>query len=335
MTSLLPGPGSVRMLLTLMIVAEHLSRFRIGGPALMAFFVLSGYWVFRSYDLRYRHMSWSVFTFYMSRFLRIWPLYATVFVATVLLLALVTGRYDPVLWFGLPILGISTHALDRIGICWSLDIILQFYLLVPLIWLVSVRCVSREKWLGAAIAVLVLSALGWGLFFGFGLSQVLAYLPLFLAGMAIYLRDLRVSVWAALLSVATFALVGALALKSPELRPYVVMGSGDAASDKLFAITWVLTLLPFLAWCVHRPDRGLDRLLGSMAYPLFLIHYPMIVLGKALLERDFSTYEKPLLLLAALAVALAVYLFVGRYFEALRRNVIEGMAAWSAAERGL
>lgn len=323
MSGLLPGPGAVRLLLALMIVAEHISGLRIGGPAFMAIFVLSGYWVARSWDLRYRHMPRPGATFRVSRILRLWPLYALVFLGATLVLALVADRYDPATWAGLPILGLASHGLDRIGISWSLDILLQFYLLLPLLWAWRGRLSAPV----AALAVLAAAVIGWALIFGTGLVLLPAFLPLFALGWAVHARGLQVPLWGALAGAVAFTLVAGVAVALPDLRGLVIGGTGTFGGDKLFALLWVLPLVPALAWSVRRPSGGLDRLLGEMAYPVFLLHYPMVVTGRALLERGFSAPEKLVLLALVLAAALVLHLVAGRPLEALRQRVVGGMAA--------
>ncbi|WP_233417197.1 acyltransferase family protein [Halovulum marinum] len=323
MADLLPGPGAVRLILALMIVAEHISGLRIGGPAFMAVFVLSGYWVARSWDLRYRQLPRPEATFWLSRILRLWPLYAVVFLGTTLVLAQVAGRYDPATWAGLPILGLASHGLDRIGIAWSLDILLQFYLLLPLLWALA----GRTGPAGAALWVLAAAAAGWALILATGLVLLPAFLPLFALGWAAHARGWRVPLWGALAAGAGFVLVAGAALVLPDWRGFVIGGSGSFGGDKLFALVWVLPLVPALLWSVRRPSGAADRLLGEIAYPVFLLHYPVIVTGRALLGRDYSAPEKLALVAAVLAAALVLHLVLGRPLEALRQRVVRGRAA--------
>lgn len=330
MSGLLPGPGAVRLLLALMIVAEHISGLRIGGPAFMAIFVLGGYWVARSWDLRYRHLPRPGATFLVSRLLRLWPLYALVFLGATVVLALVADRSDPATWAGLPILGLASHGLDRIGIAWSLDILLQFYLLLPLLWAWSGRLAAPA----VTGSILAAAVLGWALIFGTGLVLLPAFLPLFALGWAVHARGLQVPLWGALAGAVAFALVAGVAVALPDLRGFVLGGTGSFGGDKLFALLWVLPLVPALAWSVRRPSGRTDCLLGEMAYPVFLLHYPMIVTGRALLGRDYSAPEKLALIALVLAAALVLHLLAGRPLEALRQRVVRGMAARPLAGEG-
>ncbi|RMH46913.1 MAG: acyltransferase [Alphaproteobacteria bacterium] len=324
MAGMLQGPGLFRLILAMAVVVEHLSRLQIGSPAVMVFFALSGYWVGRMYDQHYRHAPWPLLTFWTARLLRIWLPFAVAGLLAVLAARLLVGGGDRVPWIALPLLGVATHGRDPIGIAWSLDIEMQFYLLLPALWL-ALRHLPPAA-LAAGLAAL--TVLGWALDFGAGLRLAIAYLPLFLAGMAIHQLGLRASGRMAALSAGAFVLAGVIAWAVPALHPFVIWGSGDFALDRLFAMGWALILLPFVAWNVRQDSPAIDRHLGNLSYALYLVHYPAIQIGRQLLGRDFTDPEKLafLLLLAPLG-AILFYLAVDRPAEALRRMVLAAVSA--------
>ena len=41
--AMIPGPGSLRLLLALAVVGSHVSEIGAGRPAVMIFFIISGY----------------------------------------------------------------------------------------------------------------------------------------------------------------------------------------------------------------------------------------------------------------------------------------------------
>ena len=47
------GPGAFRFFLASLVVVQHVSRLSLGHPAVLLFFMLSGYWVSRMYAERY------------------------------------------------------------------------------------------------------------------------------------------------------------------------------------------------------------------------------------------------------------------------------------------
>ncbi len=122
MVSLLTRPGMVRIILAMMVVVQHLSRFQTGDVAVMVFFMLSGYWVMRMFDEKYRSLPRSLLTFDVSRFLRVWLLYATVFLMSNAGFALAFGLYEPWAWAAVTIIGVATHRQYLIGVTWSFDI---------------------------------------------------------------------------------------------------------------------------------------------------------------------------------------------------------------------
>jgi peptidoglycan/LPS O-acetylase OafA/YrhL len=102
------GPGMLRFILAAMVVVSHLTSLNIGRPAVLLFFMLSGYWVSRLLA------GWqaSVPAFYVSRTLRVWPLYAVVTVLAWLLHAHAEAVRPESLWSALTLLGLAARAGD-------------------------------------------------------------------------------------------------------------------------------------------------------------------------------------------------------------------------------
>ena len=125
------GPGAFRVFLATMVLISHVSIGRFGVVAVMVFFILSGYWVTRMFRQKYLRAPAPVSTFYLSRFLRLWPAFvAAVFVAIAIKFTIgdPTGLKDI---YVLTMLGAASGKDDPLSISWSLDIEMQFYLLLP------------------------------------------------------------------------------------------------------------------------------------------------------------------------------------------------------------
>ena len=316
------GPGAFRLVLAMAVVLEHLSRLEIGKPAVMIFFMLSGYWVFRMYDEKYVRLNEPLKVFYVSRFLRLWPSYATAILLSFIILWAAFGEYDEQKWLGLPMLGVATHGKDMLGISWSLDIELQFYVLLPAVWLALKH--TRNP-LVVFVTVGALSLAGWVLNLGTGIETVAAYAPLFVAGAVICSWEMRAGPRLAAASVAAFMLLGAAAYSAPEFRPFVLGGSGNAEHDKMFALCWAILLAPFVAWNVRQASGSLDRHAGNLSYSVYLIHYPLIVILREALGGDLSDAQKLAFLVLIVPVSVAFYLIFDLSFERMRRRLLRTM----------
>lgn len=124
-SGLVVPPGLFRMLLALAVVVSHVSGWEIGRLAVLLFFFLSGYWVTHVWDAKFgQGRTWA---FYGARFFRIYPLY----LLALLGVALLGGK--PLHWPNLTLLGVASAPDDPLAVSWSLDIELQFYLVLPLI----------------------------------------------------------------------------------------------------------------------------------------------------------------------------------------------------------
>ncbi len=321
------GPGALRMALALAVVVSHLSAFDIGTPAVFAFFILSGYWVMRMYEEKYRpHYGDAIF--YLSRFLRLWLLFAAVFVAVFLARLQSDPDFGAGHLVGLLMLGVASGASDILAVAWSLDIEMQFYLLVPLFFLIGRWMARRPGPLpGLALvgAVTALTLLGWMLGEGFGLVTVLMYLPFFVIGMAIFLTGSRATGRAAAISAALFLGFGLLIALTP-MTGWLLDKAYDARFPKfLFGLAWVALLVPFISWNVSQPSDRLDRHLGNISYPLYLTHWPVIALYGEVVGLEGKT-DKAIVLVVTLVAATLVYWALDMRFDAFRAQVVRDAA---------
>jgi peptidoglycan/LPS O-acetylase OafA/YrhL len=72
----LGSPGALRMALAFAVFVHHTTLFNLGMAAVLIFFVLSGYWVATMWDRTYSKTSQAYFTFLVSRFWRVAPVFA-------------------------------------------------------------------------------------------------------------------------------------------------------------------------------------------------------------------------------------------------------------------
>ena len=321
------GPGAFRVLLALLVVGSHLSALNIGRPAVFAFFVLSGYWVTKMYDEKYRAYG-SVWIFYQSRFLRIWLPFAASYLIFFALLSLFGPEPSASKLAGLTLLGVASHKKDVLGTTWSLDIEIQFYLFVPLLWAaLQVGSVRFGRSFAGILATgtVLLGTAGWYLQLDFEIENFLAYLLSFVIGAAIWRFGMRFSGRAALLSVGIFLVLGLGLAVLPETRPLLWRPEGIELSplfQDLSGMAWVAVMIPLIAWNVRQRTGAFDMHLGNYSYALYVTHWPVIVL----LRHHFgplSIMDKGLVLGVLLIVATLFYVSVDRSCERFRASYIQ------------
>jgi len=312
-------PGFLRVALASAVVASHLSNFEIGRPAVFAFFALSGFWVMRMYDEKYATAG-GASVFFLSRLLRIWLPFAAAYLGFILVKAIVFGEFDVRQLGSLGILGIATTGNDVLGVSWSLDIELQFYLLVPVLWTL-LKAMDRggqpAGWLIAA-GVVPLTILGWWLGLAHGVWTVLAYLPGFLAGLLIWHSGWRPGRGAAFASVGIFLGAGFLAWTLPETRAFLEKDTPSLLHEDWFGMTWAALLIPYIAFNVRQRSDRLDQHLGNFSYALYVTHWPVIWIVRQSVD-SFGTVEKVMALAAVAIVSIVFYILVDRNAERLRQ----------------
>lgn len=318
------GPGHFRVLLAILVVFSHMSSVEIGRPAVFVFFMLSGYWVLRMYEQKY-HPSTSVWVFYLSRFMRVWLAFATAFLVVFLFYVVFSDPKSLETLGGLSLLGVASTKNDVLGTSWSLDIELQFYLLVPLLSLALANVQKNWKQVAFALMIgMILTAFGWYLQTDKGLWTVLSYMPSFMIGVLIWHTQARSSGKTATLSVFFFVMVGMVVWLSPVLRPLLLSNVDGPFNEDWFGMAWVTLLVPFVVWNVQQKSNSFDVHVGNYSYALYITHWPVIAfLGPAM--QPASVLEKALILSAILVVSLVFYVSVDRGWESVRRRTIRSL----------
>lgn len=284
------------MALALMVVVSHLTRFDIGRLAVLLFFFLSGYWTAAIWASKFAGRDWKAF--YASRYLRIAPLYLIAVAAFAAILG-VTLRTE-----NLTLLGVASSDFDPLGVSWSLDVELQYYLLAPLV----LSFLNRK-----AIAPICLATLcGWAFFMWSGVVTALQYLPAFVLGALAQQQAWKPSDRLALGSLAAFGAVSALAC----LTPFIDKEAADPFDRDVFAFLWMLPLLPYVVASLRVKSSQFDRHVGNVSYPLYLVHFPLIVILTPLVGKLGAAG-------LAIAVAVALYAAVDRPLDAWRVRLTE------------
>lgn len=308
------GPGAFRMILAMMVFISHVSVWPIGAPAVTVFLMLSGYWVSHIYlDRKYD----GVGAYLMGRVLRLWPM---VIVAAIVALAIqiaASGETIGNFWSTLFFLGLASRQDDTVGTVWSLDIELQFYIVLPLV--LAGLAMAGPRW-KATLLVGTLVSLGLGILLGrHGAVTALLFAPAFAAGIWLMRSQWVPSQKLAMLSLAAFviALATYARLLSPGTRKLMAL---DISYFNVGTLLIAITVIPFVAWNVHVRSDKRDRWLGDLSYPFYLLHYP-IIYGLVQLM-GHSLQMKALALAVTILLTVLVNKLIDQPLERWRRSLL-------------
>lgn len=313
------GPGAFRLFLALMVFVSHVSIWKIGTAAVVVFLMLSGYWV--TTILVNGRYSGTV-DFLIGRVLRLWPI---VIVCTLIAVALQWTVYGRVI--GSPLstllfLGVASRGNDTIGTTWSLDVELQFYLLLPLI-LAGLR-MAGARWTPALLVGTVVATVLGVLLARAGIITALLFAPAFATGIWLCLSQWQPSKGGAIASIL---------LMFAALLPYSVLAPKDLQDALAFGVrnfsygTLLVASLsvPFVAWNVHVRTGSFDRWLGDLSYPFYLVHFPLIFGLRGLMGDVLAM--KLAALVASMAAAILINRLLDQPIESWRRRMLLARAA--------
>jgi peptidoglycan/LPS O-acetylase OafA/YrhL len=302
--------------------------------AVFIFFVLSGFWITRMWREKYSRLKPAYVVFMMSR---VWRLLPVFLVANVAAVCIHYWLYGPLvmslraIFSNLFILGFTdlAHSAPKeavLGISWSLDIEIQFYLVAPLlIWLLGRIRPSIVPLAASIILMACLSAFFLGLV---RITTVIPYLGFFLIGMIAAMRSLTPNHIAVILSTAVGILIVAVVLAAPELRHIIV---GGRHPFSMFQYNWplsgVLALLfsPYALATTKGRSSPIDHDLGDLSYIVYLIHIPLISIYGFYFGQLPAVERVPYLAVtfgAVGAISILLLRFVSQPMERLRRGFI-------------
>ena len=109
--------------------------------------------------------------------------------------------------------------------------------------------------------------------------------------------------------------------------PYIA-STGDISLNSLYEFICIAAVFPLLVWIGACGDNGkgytsrLNRLLGDISYPLYIVHYPIMYIFYAwLIEKQYYTLQDcwPMAALVVVSSILLAYLCLKLYDEPVRR----------------
>ncbi|REH01887.1 acyltransferase family protein [Flavobacterium aquicola] len=314
-------PGLVRFALASLVVLFHITKFVfIGHLAVYCFFILSGYWVSLMYETKYSKTKQPLLVYYCSRIFRLLPVYYLISVLTFIMLFIFDiqsiERIDFTSFSGIGfalinifMLGYNQLNFAPLVPAWSLDIELQFYLLLPIFLLFLQQRKKRILFISISfILTLVLSFLFTELFI---CKTILKYLVFFLIGIEIYKSKIEFKPKTETVFNALFIGILILHYIIPDL---FAMVKSNISYNELFNILISLFLIPLLANSVVRKSDSKDVLLGGMSYVLYLSHW-MFIIPYNYYIKDLTKIDR---IPYTLGYLLATYLFsilVYQYYD--------------------
>jgi peptidoglycan/LPS O-acetylase OafA/YrhL len=330
------GPGLFRFLLSSVVVVVHYSSLSFGGAAVYLFFALSGYWVSKMWEAKYSQLPRPYATFLISRAWRLAPVFLfcsmLALMVAVVLPSLIPAAKPPavlstqMLISSFVLLGYHTAQHGPLGPAWSLDMEMQFYILVPMI-LVALR--NRPRMIATLLVVL-----GCASSVIYGDELVTAYLPMFLIGMLAaqypeFLRGEQKAISSALL---VFLILCFFTI-TPKLRPVLFGGAnpGDLfVFNRLLNVVIALAAMPFALNTVFHKSDAFDKLLSDMSYSVYLFHWiPILVVTYYvpwLAKQPFSLRATVSAVIIAFtyAAALAITIWIDRPSSKARLRLVQG-----------
>jgi len=294
--------GTFRLALAWFVVAGHTPKYydllnlELGTAAVSAFFFISGFLMPMAYDTHYRESAlWPGYKrFLVNRFLRIYPIYWLSLVLLILygFLPLARGKIDQIgspfnAWINYPqnfmLLGLNQSKLwggyERFNNpAWTLDVELQFYVLVPLL----IFALTQRRALVIIVAMTVASAVS--LFLLYSPTDIIdvdrsliAWCALFFLGTAFY-RCVPVQVF--------FASRASLLLILPPLMLSLYPHLRTVAVTSMFVIIAAYLLVRQKNLQFGR----MDQLAGDLSYPTYILHILIVSITGELLKKLYTHY---------------------------------------------
>lgn len=315
-------PGLVRFILASLVVFFHITKFVfIGHLAVYCFFILSGYWVSLMYETKYSKAKQPLLVFYCSRIFRLLPVYYLISILTFIMLFIFDSEViekinfasiDGII-FGLVnllMLGYNQLSFQPLVPAWSLDIELQFYLLLPIILIFLKQKKERLSILAITfILTFLLSFLWTDLFVS---KTILKYLVYFLVGIEIFKSKISFKPKVEMIFNSLFVGILILHYLVPDL--FVIVKQSDTSYNELFNIVISFLLIPLLSNSVLIKSDSRDMLLGGMSYVLYLSHW-MFIIPYNYYIKELSKIDRVPYMLAYLFITYLFSFLVYQYYD--------------------
>lgn len=343
--------GCLRFLLALTVIFAHVGTFLgfsmgDGRVAVQTFYMISGFYMSLVWSEKYSKLSSPISTFYISRALRIYPLYFIV-LGGVLLIGLVGKSSVPAFHFndavttlGWPtaawvyltqftLIGMETPLFYSfelnnymvVPVAWTLGLELTFYLLVPLLLprlsiLVGVLGISLLIRIVANIDgptdSASLNSLLWSYrFFPFEIAMFLAGSLAHRIYARLTDRPLRMLAKLEVYFLTVAGMLGGLCYFR-LLLPYL----GEA----LYWLYYAMAFFGIMVLFLHTKTSKRDSYIGELSYPMYISHIPVLwVIG------HFSKSENTIYIVIPVTLLVSMLLSkMQEHVDKYRHNLVKG-----------
>ncbi len=323
--------GLLRTTLSLFVFLSHMPKLGIGFPigsfSVTLFYFISGFLISRSYENFRARSRVPAIGFYLDRLVRIYPGYVAALLLTILLIK--TGRGDfysigaifpppeltgHVLRWNAYLLRLNMDIPAIDGPTWSLAAEMQFYLVLPLLAVLPFPLFAAVVAASMGVQQYAYHTLPPGDADWLAYRSLYGMMFVFCMGICLARRDDRR--FARLLAAVVVAQVAILAIAYPMTRPFANYSVTAIALAVLVAVPVVdFALRSGTPWL-----KPIDRFVGDLCYPIFLVHFPAMYCADLLYPqgRDLPPQWYALALGLCLVFALALHFAIQVPSEKLR-----------------
>ena len=213
-------------------------------------------------------------------------------------------------WFSnVFLLGYNYFYFQPLGPAWSLDIELQFYLLLPFLMLLMKNKINRVFYLIFSLSIsLSLFIFSPDIFI---FKSIIKYLVFFTIGVSIYKSKIKFNYVTEMSFNLLFFIVLMLHYAIPNLYNLIMTNN---VYYFLFNIFSSFLLIPMLTNSVLRKSSSKDMFLGGMSYVLYLSHW-MFTIPYNYYIKDISKIERIPYTIFYLLITYLFSFLVFKYFD--------------------
>jgi len=292
------GLGAFRLILAWFVIASHCTGFYdlftidYGTVAVSSFFFISGFLMPLTYEKNYSSfgIKTAVYKFYLNRFTRIYPIYWASLLIFVVILPVLRSiykgnltldilnkfEYSFLIWLqNILLVGLNQSIfwgsyLRLNNPAWTLDVELQYYLILPFILFFY-----KSKNSFVSLILITFSMVSLFIYFHFfGLVDIdrslIAWAFFFFLGFFFYKIGIFKVNNKNLIIIAIFVI---LLFVSPVFIENIL------TRNFLISLSFILISAPLLLMQMNYQFKKSDKILGDLSYPTYILHFYFLYYG--------------------------------------------------------